>query len=71
MKKMKRIYSLGLFTLCVLWTTSCSDYLESVEPDAIAGDIALQTVANNESAIMGAYGAVSNLMGILLNSVFF
>jgi hypothetical protein len=70
MKKMKRIYSLVLFSLCVLWSTSCSDYLESVEPDAIAGDIALQTITNNEAAIMGAYGGVSNLMGVLLNAVF-
>lgn len=67
---MKKIYSLVLFSLCVLWSTSCTDYLESVETDLIAGDIALKTVENNESAIMGAYGGVDNVMGILMNAVF-
>lgn len=70
MKKMKKIYSLVLFSLCVLWSTSCSDYLELTETDLIAGDIALKTVENNESAIMGAYGAMNNAMDILLNAVF-
>src|SRR5690606_26291601 len=32
--------------------------------------VALKTVENNESAIMGAYGGVDNLMLVLLNSVF-
>jgi hypothetical protein len=50
-----------------MWA-SCSDYLEFKETDLIAGDIALKTVQNNESAIMGAYGGVSNLMLVLLNS---
>lgn len=66
---MKKIYSLLLLTLLV-WGSSCSDYLDFKETDLIAGDVALATVANNESAIMGAYGAVDDLMGVLLNAVF-
>lgn len=54
----------------VMWTSSCSDYLEFEETDLIAGDLALKTVENNESAIMGAYGGVDNLMAVLMNSVF-
>src|SRR5688572_22247213 len=67
---MKKIYSFFLLALCVMWSSSCSDYLDFEETDLIAGDIALKTVENNESAIMGAYGAVDNVMGVLLNSVF-
>lgn len=54
----------------MLWGSSCSDYLEFKETDLIAGDIALSTVENVESAVMGAYGGVDNLMTVLLNSVF-
>lgn len=67
---MKKIYWFFLFALCVMWSSSCSDYLEFEETDLIAGDVALKTVENNESAIMGAYGAVNDLMAVLLNSVF-
>ncbi|HNR73424.1 MAG TPA: RagB/SusD family nutrient uptake outer membrane protein [Cyclobacteriaceae bacterium] len=67
---MKKIYSFLLLALSVMWSSSCSDYLDFKETDLIAGDVALKTVANNESAIMGAYGGVDNLMGVLLNSVF-
>jgi starch-binding outer membrane protein, SusD/RagB family len=67
---MKKIYVFFLFALCMMWSSSCSDYVEFKETDLIAGDIALKTVENNESAIMGAYGAVDDLMGILMNSVF-
>jgi starch-binding outer membrane protein, SusD/RagB family len=67
---MKKIYVFFLLAVCVLWSSSCSEYLEFKETDLIAGDVALKTVANNESAIMGAYGAVDDLMGVLLNSVF-
>lgn len=67
---MKKIYSFALLTISILWSSSCSDYLEFEETDLIAGDVALKTVENNESAIMGAYGGVDNLMTVLLNSVF-
>jgi hypothetical protein len=53
-----------------MWSSSCSDYLEFTETDLIAGDVALTTVANVESAVMGAYGGVDNFMLVLLNSVF-
>jgi len=67
---MKKIYAFFLLALCIMWSSSCSDYLDFEETDLIAGEIALKTVENNESAIMGAYGAVDNVMGVLLNSVF-
>ncbi|HEU5290614.1 MAG TPA: RagB/SusD family nutrient uptake outer membrane protein [Cyclobacteriaceae bacterium] len=67
---MKKIYSCLLLALFMMWSTSCSDYLEFEETDLIAGDIALQTVANVETALMGGYANVDNFMGILLNSVF-
>lgn len=67
---MKKIYSIFLLAICALWSSSCSDYLDYKETDLIAGDVALKTVANNESAIIGAYGGVDNLMHVLLNSVF-
>lgn len=66
---MKKIFSLFLI-ITAMWASSCSDYLEFQETDLIAGDVALQTVANNESAIMGSYGAFSDLMAVLLNAVF-
>jgi hypothetical protein len=53
-----------------MWSSSCSDYLEFEETDLIAGDVALKTVQNVESAVMGAYGGVDNYMLTLLNSVF-
>lgn len=67
---MKKICSIFLLALCMMWSSSCSDYLEFTETDLIAGDVALQTVANVESALMGAYGGVDNFMLTLLNSVF-
>ncbi|MCZ8215859.1 MAG: RagB/SusD family nutrient uptake outer membrane protein, partial [Cyclobacteriaceae bacterium] len=66
---MKKIFSFFLI-ITAMWASSCSEYLEFEETDLIAGDVALQTVANNESAIMGAYGGVSDLMAVLLNAVF-
>jgi starch-binding outer membrane protein, SusD/RagB family len=66
---MKKIYFFLLIVTCII-AGSCSDYLEFKETDLISGDMALETVAHTESAIIGAYGAVSDLMGILMNSVF-
>ncbi len=66
---MKNIFSYFLMVI-VLWSSSCSDYLDFTETDLIAGDVALKTVANNESAIIGAYGGLDNNMTVLLNSVF-
>lgn len=66
---MKKKFSILCIALSV-WMSSCSDYLDFKETDLIAGDVALQTVENNESAIIGAYAGVSDLMAVLLNSVF-
>ncbi|MBX2897825.1 MAG: RagB/SusD family nutrient uptake outer membrane protein [Cyclobacteriaceae bacterium] len=66
---MKKKFSF-LLIIIALWSSSCNDYLDFRETDLIAGDVALQTVQNNESAVIGAYGGLSNLMAVLLNSVF-
>lgn len=49
---------------------SCSKVIEVQETDLIAGTTALKTIANNESAIIGAYGGVAIEMDILLNATF-
>lgn len=64
MKKSKLIIISFLF----LSLTACNKVLDIQETDLIAGDIALKTVANNESGIIGAYAAMNIEMGILLNS---
>lgn len=56
--------------IIVVWGSSCSEYLEYEETDLIAGDVALKTIENHESAIIGAYGGLSDLMDVLLNGVF-
>ena len=47
---------------------SCSKVIDIKETDLIAGATALKTIANNESAIIGAYGGVGVEMDILLNA---
>lgn len=60
-----------LFTSIVLLTLfSCKKLIDKKEEDLIGGDIALITVANNESAIIGAYAALGLEMDILLNATF-
>ena len=49
---------------------ACQKVIDVKETDFIGGDIALKTVANNESGIIGAYAAMNVEMGILLNAVF-
>jgi hypothetical protein len=44
--------------------------IDKKEEDLIGGDIALLTVANNESAIIGAYASTQLEMDILLNATF-
>jgi len=66
---MKKKFSFLLIVIA-LWSSSCNDYLDFRETDLIFGESALLTVQNNESAIIGAYGGLSNLMGVLMNSVF-
>ncbi len=50
--------------------TACSKVIDVKETDFIGGDVALKTVDNVESGIIGAYSAMNVEMGILLNSVF-
>ncbi|MES2777108.1 MAG: RagB/SusD family nutrient uptake outer membrane protein [Bacteroidota bacterium] len=58
-----------VFGLACLSFTACNKIVETKETDAIVGDIALKTVANNQQGIIGAYAAMNTEMGILFNSV--
>ena len=63
--KLKRI----ILTLSIpLAFIACSKVLEIKETDLIEGANALKSIANNESAIIGAYGGVGVEMDILLNA---
>jgi hypothetical protein len=66
MKYSKIIFSFLFISLFF----SCKKVLEIKETDFIGGDIALKTVANNESGIIGAYAGVGVEMDILLNATF-
>jgi starch-binding outer membrane protein, SusD/RagB family len=50
--------------------SSCKKVIEFKEEDLIGGDVALTSVANNESAIIGAYNSTQQEMDILLNATF-
>jgi len=60
---------IGSFLMLSLFA-SCSKVIDVKETDFIGGDVALKTVANVESGIIGAYASMNVTMGILLNSVF-
>jgi len=60
---------IGSFFMLSLFA-SCSKVIDVKETDFIGGDVALKTVDNVESGIIGAYSAMNVEMGILLNSVF-
>ncbi len=60
---------IGSFLMLSLFT-ACSKVIDVKETDFIGGDVALKTVDNVESGIIGAYSAMNVEMGILLNSVF-
>ncbi len=66
---MKILKSLTIASI-IFTAFSCKKVIEVTETDLIAGATALKTVANNESAIIGAYGGFATEMDILLNSVF-
>ncbi len=66
MKKNKIV----IFSFLLLSLGACKKVIDIKETDFIGGDIALKTVANNESGIIGAYAAMNVEMGILLNAVF-
>lgn len=60
---------IGSFLMLSLFA-SCTKVIDVKETDFIGGDVALKTVDNVESGIIGAYSAMNVEMGILLNSVF-
>ncbi len=60
---------IGSFLMLSLFA-SCSKVIDVKETDFIGGDVALKTVENVESGIIGAYSAMNVEMGILMNSVF-
>jgi hypothetical protein len=64
-----RYYNKLIFSSLLLLTfVSCKKVIKIDETDLVAGDVALKTVANNESAIIGAYASTQTEMQILLNS---
>jgi len=67
MRKNKLV--IGSFLMLSLFA-SCSKVIDVKETDFIGGDVALKTVSNVESGIIGAYATMNVEMGILLNSVF-
>lgn len=50
--------------------SSCSNLLDIKETDFLGGDVALKTVKNNESLLIGAYAAFGTEMGIQMNAIF-
>lgn len=58
-----------IFLLSTLLTSfSCKKVIDIQETDLIAGATALKSIANNESAVIGAYGGFGVEMDILLNA---
>lgn len=64
----KKIVGLAFLSAAMFSVTSCTNLLDIKETDFIAGEVALRTVGNNESLIMGAYNGFSGQdMTIRLN----
>ena len=63
-----RYYNKLLLFALVLTAVSCKKVINIQETDFIGGDIALKTVGNNESTVIGAYTAMQLEMSILLNA---
>lgn len=58
---MKRIFLNIFFAgLVISTTTSCNNLLDIKETDYLGGQLALRTVKNNESLLMGAYAALGD-----------
>lgn len=58
---MKRLFlNILLAGFIVSATTSCNSLLDIKETDFLGGDLALRTVKNNESLLMGAYAALGS-----------
>lgn len=58
------------FFIILTISSSCKKLLDIKETDLIAGDVALKTVSNCESAVLGAYGALGVEMSIQWNAIF-
>lgn len=65
---MKQI-KIASFALLLLSAASCKKVIEVKETDFIGGDVALQTVGNNEQGVIGAYAGMNPEMSILFNAV--
>ncbi len=63
-------YTLVLIAFVLLAVSCKKDLLDVKETDFIGGDIALQTVGNNQQAIIGAYAGLGTEMDVLLNATF-
>ncbi len=65
-------YIMWMLVLSIVATSSisCKKLVEIKETDFIGGDLALKTVKNNESLIIGAYGGFQTEMSIRLNGTF-
>jgi len=64
----KKILGLAFLSAALISVTSCTNLLDIEETDFIAGATALRTVQNNESLIIGAYGAFNGQdMNVRLN----
>jgi starch-binding outer membrane protein, SusD/RagB family len=61
-------YKIYFLALTAISAVSCSKTIDYKETNFIGGDVALQTVANNEQAIVGAYAGSAQEMDILLNA---
>ncbi|HVG41396.1 MAG TPA: RagB/SusD family nutrient uptake outer membrane protein [Chitinophagaceae bacterium] len=64
MKNLKIVIS----SLLLFTAFACKKVIEIKETDFIGGDIALQTVSNNEQGVIGAYAQLQTEMQILLNA---
>lgn len=63
---MKRIFlNIFLAGFIMSATTSCNNLLDIKETDFLGGELALRTVKNNESLLMGAYAALGSQTDIV------
>lgn len=66
----KYIIWILMLPIMAISSISCKKLVEIKETDFIGGDLALRTVKNNESLLIGAYGGFQTEMGIRLNGTF-
>jgi hypothetical protein len=69
--KKNKMKNIGLIFSSILFLAlgGCKKVIDVRETDFIGGDIALQTVGNNEAGILGAYATMDPEMSILFNGV--